>query len=64
MTCPKVTLPSGDTMPMVGLGTWQSPPGQVKAAVEHALKAGYRHIDGALLYQNEPEVGQGKCTVN
>ena len=58
--CSSVKLPSGASMPMVGLGTWQSAPGEVKAAVEAAIKAGYRHIDGAFLYMNEVEVGEGK----
>lgn len=53
------TLNTGDEMPVVGLGTWRSGPNQVEAAVEAALRAGYRHIDTAAAYGNEAEVGAG-----
>jgi len=52
-------LNTGATIPAIGLGTWQSGPNEVRKAVCAALKAGYRHIDTALAYGNEAEVGQG-----
>jgi glycerol 2-dehydrogenase (NADP+) len=53
------TLSTGDKIPAIGLGTWQSKPNEVSKAVETALRAGYRHIDTAAAYGNEKEVGEG-----
>jgi diketogulonate reductase-like aldo/keto reductase len=52
-------LNNGNFIPAVGFGTWKAPPHQVETAVEHALRAGYRHIDCAPIYRNEGEVGRG-----
>ena len=52
------TLASGASIPLIGLGTWKSKPGQVRDAIVYAVtKAGYRHIDAAAIYENEGEVG-------
>lgn len=59
MTDTTFKLNTGQQMPAVGLGTWQSAAGQVEAAVAYALKDGYKLIDCAYCYGNEDEVGQG-----
>ncbi|MFE2432026.1 aldo/keto reductase [Streptomyces sp. NPDC059373] len=53
------TLNNGVEMPAIGLGVFQTPPDVTTAAVEEALRLGYRHIDTAAAYANEREVGEG-----
>lgn len=56
---PRYTLNNGKTLPVVGLGTWQSAAdGSVYRAVRDALDAGYRHLDCAFIYGNEEEIGR------
>ena len=55
---PVARLNNGVMIPRLGLGVYQSSPGQVtQKAVEYALKIGYRHIDTARIYNNESDVG-------
>ncbi|KFH43048.1 Glycerol dehydrogenase-like protein [Hapsidospora chrysogenum ATCC 11550] len=53
------TLSSGYKIPTLGYGTWKAAPGEVGQGVLEALKAGYRHLDLAKIYQNQKEVAQG-----
>ncbi len=57
-----VTLNNGVEMPALGLGVFQTPPEETRAAVEAALATGYRHIDTAAAYGNEREVGEAVAT--
>jgi len=48
-----LTLSNGNQLPQIGLGTWLSKPKEVEYAVRH----GYRHLDLAMIYENQDEVG-------
>ena len=58
-TTPDLVLNDDVRMPALGLGVFQSPPEETAAAVETALRVGYRHIDTAAAYGNERQVGEG-----
>jgi 2,5-diketo-D-gluconate reductase A len=53
-----LTLDRGGRMPLVGFGTWQIKEKDAVRAVSTALEVGYRHLDTALVYGNEGEVGR------
>jgi diketogulonate reductase-like aldo/keto reductase len=53
-----LTLNNGVELPALGLGVFQTPPEETRAAVDAALAAGYRHIDTAAAYGNERQVGE------
>lgn len=44
-TTPTITLNHGVELPALGFGVFQTPPEQTQAAVEEALRIGYRMID-------------------
>lgn len=49
----------GANIPKIGLGTWQITGDECRRVVEEAIRLGYRHIDTAQMYENEPKVGAG-----
>jgi len=53
-----VLLNDGNSIPVIGLGVWQTPPQETEQAVAAALATGYRHVDTAAAYRNETEVGR------
>jgi 2,5-diketo-D-gluconate reductase A len=54
-----VPLPSGASIPLLGLGTWELDGAVATEAVSAALDLGYRHLDTATVYWNERAVGEG-----
>ena len=58
---PKVSLPDGEKIPGIGIGTFGSDrvePEAVAEAVGGAIRAGYRMIDCAACYGNEDQIGE------
>ena len=58
---PKVTLPSGEKVPCMGMGTFGSDrvsAEDVSAAVAGAIRSGYRMFDCAACYGNEHQIGE------
>ncbi|XP_067015252.1 1,5-anhydro-D-fructose reductase [Anabrus simplex] len=56
-TTPSIKFNNGYLCPVLGLGTYQAK--ETRQAVKYAVDAGYRHFDGAAVYENEAEVGAG-----
>jgi diketogulonate reductase-like aldo/keto reductase len=58
---PQRTLWTGARLPAIGLGTFGSDhvaAREIKTAVLHAARTGYRHFDCASVYGNEHEIGE------
>jgi 2,5-diketo-D-gluconate reductase A len=54
---PVIALNDGSSIPQLGFGVWQVPPGDAETVVRQAVAAGYRSIDTAAAYNNEDGVG-------
>jgi diketogulonate reductase-like aldo/keto reductase len=55
---PTITLNDGRTIPQLGFGVYQIPPGDVAKVVSEAISTGYRSVDTAAAYHNEEGVGE------
>jgi diketogulonate reductase-like aldo/keto reductase len=53
-----LTLNDGTTLPRIGFGTYPLRGGDGIEAMVSALQLGYRHLDSAVNYENEAEVGE------
>ncbi len=62
MTVPNLALNNGVAIPQLGFGVFQVPNEDVGAAVHTAFEAGYRSVDTAAAYRNEPGVGEAVAT--
>ena len=51
------TLSGGVQIPVMGYGCYNAFGAEIEQAVEMALEAGYRYIDTAEFYKNEPDIG-------
>lgn len=58
MTVRDLALSDSVSIPQLGFGVFQVDPATTQEVVEHALEAGYRHIDTAKVYGNEEGVGK------
>jgi alcohol dehydrogenase (NADP+) len=56
---PPTTPIPGIDIPSIGLGLWNSLNSTAVSTVSIALRSGYRHLDSASAYNNEPSVGAG-----
>ena len=54
---PKIKLNNGQLIPQVGLGVYKVAGESAEPLIIEAFEAGYRRIDTAAFYGNEPEVG-------
>ena len=55
----KILDANGANIPALGFGTWQLRGATCTRLVTAAIEHGYRHVDTAITYENEREVGQG-----
>lgn len=45
-------------MPLLGLGLWRLKEPEMGPVVKQAIRLGYRHFDGAAIYENEADFGK------
>ena len=55
----KITLANGIEIPQLGLGVYKmTNPEETVEAITYAIKAGYKAVDTATVYENEKETGE------
>jgi diketogulonate reductase-like aldo/keto reductase len=53
----KISLNDGQAIPCIGVGTWQLTGSTCRQVIEEALALGYCHVDTALMYENQTQIG-------